>query len=279
MTALLLLLLAAAPLDTARDHLKAGRFDDVLFALDGKTFEGADKARAATLLGEAAQGAMAKGDDFLALQFAQMALKLNPEEGRALEAASRASLKQQQFDAAERYADKWILTDVKNGAAHLLRAQLAAEAGEWGVVIDHLDQAKLKGAEAAVGKALRTRAAREIDDKSTALSTVATLERQMAEAASKARANGGAGFAHSVRSDGVVIYTTTWCGYCKKAKAYLKKKGVDFVEKDVEKDQEAAEELAQKAAAANVRPQGVPVIDVRGKLILGFDEAAIAAAL
>ena len=279
MTALLLLLLAAAPLDTAREHLKAGRFDDVLFALDGKTFEGADKAKAATLLGEAAQGSMAKGDDFLALQFAQMALKLNPEEGRALEAAARASLKQQQFDAAERYADKWILTDVKNGSAHLLRAQLAAEAGEWAVVVDHLDQAKLKGPEAAVGKALRARATREIDDKSTALSTVATLERQMAEAASKARATGGAGFAHPVKSDGVVIYTTTWCGYCKKAKAYLKKKGVDFVEKDVEKDQQAAEELAQKAAAANVRPQGVPVIDVRGKLILGFDEAAIAAAL
>jgi glutaredoxin-like YruB-family protein len=279
MIALLLLLLAASPLDTAREHLKAGRFDDVLFALDGKTFEGEDKARAASLLGEAAQGAMAKGDDFLALQFAQMALKLNPEEGRALEAAARAAMKQQQFDAAERYADKWILTDVKNGSARLLRAQLAAEAGEWAVVVDHLDQAKLKGADVAAGKALRARAAKELDEKTSALSTVAALERQMAEAASKARANGGAGFARPARTEGVVIYTTTWCGYCKKAKAYLKKKGVDFVEKDIEKDQDAAQELAQKAAAANVMPQGVPVIDVHGKLILGFDEAAIAAAL
>ena len=278
MTALLLLLLAAAPLDTAREHLKAGRLDDVLFALDGKTFEGGDKAKAATLLGEAAQGAMAKGDDFLALQFAQMALKLNPEEGRALEAAARASLKQQQFEAAERYADKWILTDVKNGSARLLRAELAAEAGEWAVVVEHLDQARLKGAEVQAGKSLRAKAAKELDDKTLALSTVATLERQMAEAASKARAS-GAGFARPVKSDGVIIYTTSWCGYCKKAKAYLKKKGVDFVEKDVEKDPEAAEELAQKAAAANVKPQGVPVIDVRGKLILGFDEPALAGAL
>lgn len=278
MTALLFLLLAAAPLDTAREHLQAGRLDEVLFALDGKTFEGGDKAKAATLLGEAAQGAMQKGDDFLALQFAQMALKLDPAEGRALEAAARAAKKQQQFEAAERYADKWILTDVKNGSARLLRAELAAEAGEWAVVLDHLEQAKLKGAEAQAARALRAKAAKELDERNAALSNVAALERQVEKAASRARAS-GAGFTQPVKSDGVIIYTTTWCGYCKKAKAYLKKRGVDFVEKDVEKDAEAAEELAQKAATANVKPSGVPVIDVRGKLILGFDEPALAAAL
>jgi glutaredoxin-like YruB-family protein len=77
----------------------------------------------------------------------------------------------------------------------------------------------------------------------------------------------------------VIVYSTSWCGYCRKAKAWLTKRGVDFVEKDVEKDPAAAEELAQKAAASGVRPQGVPVIDVRGTLVLGFDQRALEAAL
>lgn len=47
MIPLLCLLLAASPLDTAREHLKAGRLDDVLFALEGKAFEGAERAKAA----------------------------------------------------------------------------------------------------------------------------------------------------------------------------------------------------------------------------------------
>ena len=62
-------------------------------------------------------------------------------------------------------------------------------------------------------------------------------------------------------------------------KAFLKKKGVDFVEKDIERDPEAEKELAQKAAAAGVNPGGVPVTDVRGKLVVGFDTEGVEAAL
>ena len=47
---LTLLVLAATPLETAQEHLKAGRLDEVLFALDGQSFSAADKPKAAAWL-------------------------------------------------------------------------------------------------------------------------------------------------------------------------------------------------------------------------------------
>jgi glutaredoxin len=90
------------------------------------------------------------------------------------------------------------------------------------------------------------------------------------EAAEKAAANGDAL---------VTVYTASWCGVCRHTKAYLKKRGVPFVERDVEKDAGAADELQAKAQAKGLRPNGVPVIDVAGELMLGFDEQSLAALL
>ena len=68
----------------------------------------------------------------------------------------------------------------------------------------------------------------------------------------------------------VKIYTTTRCPYCKMAKDYLKRKGVKFQEIDVSSDQAAAEEMIKKSGQI-----GVPQIEINGKIILGFDEAAL----
>jgi glutaredoxin len=76
-------------------------------------------------------------------------------------------------------------------------------------------------------------------------------------------------------TDGVVVYKTAWCGVCKKVESYLKKKGVAYEAKDIEKDRSAAAELQAKAQAQNVRTGSVPVIDVRGQLIVGFDRARL----
>ncbi len=73
----------------------------------------------------------------------------------------------------------------------------------------------------------------------------------------------------------VTVYSTSWCGVCAKAKAYLRERKVPFVERDVEKDESALAELGEKARRAKVQPQGVPVIDVYGELMLGFDEARL----
>ncbi len=71
---------------------------------------------------------------------------------------------------------------------------------------------------------------------------------------------------------GVVVYTAAWCGVCKSTKRLLRQWGVPFVDKDVEASRSAQLELAGKAARANARPSGVPVIDVSGTLLLGLDE-------
>lgn len=70
----------------------------------------------------------------------------------------------------------------------------------------------------------------------------------------------------------VVVYTAAWCGVCKSTKRLLRQWGVSFVDKDVEASRSAQLELASKAARANARPSGVPVIDVSGTLLLGLDE-------
>ena len=55
--------------------------------------------------------------------------------------------------------------------------------------------------------------------------------------------------------------------------------GVSFVERDLGREMSAVQELAQKAAAAQVIIRGVPVIDVRGKLLQGFDPKQLDQAL
>ena len=77
----------------------------------------------------------------------------------------------------------------------------------------------------------------------------------------------------------VIIYKTEWCGVCKKVQSYLKQKGVPFVARDIEKDRSAASELRAKAAKAGVPTGSVPIIDVRGKLMVGFDRKKLDALL
>jgi len=76
-------------------------------------------------------------------------------------------------------------------------------------------------------------------------------------------------------TDGVIVYKTAWCGVCKQVESYFKKKGVAYEAKDIEKDRSAAAELQAKAQAKHVRTGSVPVIDVRGELIVGFDRARL----
>ncbi|MGU9850947.1 glutaredoxin family protein [Pseudomonas koreensis] len=71
----------------------------------------------------------------------------------------------------------------------------------------------------------------------------------------------------------VVLYATDWCGYCKQTKRFLDSKGIPFKEFDIEKDAEA-----RKAYEA-LGGRGIPLIDVNGTLIRGFDPDEILAAL
>jgi glutaredoxin len=81
----------------------------------------------------------------------------------------------------------------------------------------------------------------------------------------------------ALEASSVIVYKASWCGACKSAAAYLRSRHVQFVEKDVEKEPGASEEMLRKAQAKGLRPKGVPVIDFRGEIMLGFDQARLSA--
>ncbi|HLC71142.1 MAG TPA: glutaredoxin family protein, partial [Candidatus Nanoarchaeia archaeon] len=64
----------------------------------------------------------------------------------------------------------------------------------------------------------------------------------------------------------ITIYTTPTCHWCKDTKAFLKKNKLKYTEKDVSADQKAAQEMIKKSGQ-----MGVPVLDINGKIIVGFD--------
>jgi len=63
----------------------------------------------------------------------------------------------------------------------------------------------------------------------------------------------------------VLVYSTPSCPYCHMAKNYFNEKGVSFVDYNVAEDQTKAQEMIQKSGQ-----MGVPVIDINGKIIVGF---------
>ncbi len=68
----------------------------------------------------------------------------------------------------------------------------------------------------------------------------------------------------------VKIYTTPSCSYCNIAKKYFRENRVPFTEFDVSRDQRRADEMVRKSGQ-----MGVPVIDINGKVIVGFNQPEI----
>lgn len=70
----------------------------------------------------------------------------------------------------------------------------------------------------------------------------------------------------------IIIYSTTWCAFCKTEAQWLDYLGIPYVKKDIEEDKAAYEELMGKLEGNFM---GVPVTDVAGDVILGFDRPKI----
>lgn len=69
----------------------------------------------------------------------------------------------------------------------------------------------------------------------------------------------------------VKIYTTPTCVYCKMAKEYFKKNNIEYQELDVARDAKARDEMIQKS-----HQMGVPVIEINGEIVVGFDRGHLA---
>lgn len=72
----------------------------------------------------------------------------------------------------------------------------------------------------------------------------------------------------------VVMFTTPTCTYCTAAKRYLRQNKIKFREVDVSRDQAAARDMMRRAGS-----MGVPVLDIGGKIVRGFDKPQINALL
>ena len=69
---------------------------------------------------------------------------------------------------------------------------------------------------------------------------------------------------------GVIIYGTSHCPWCHKTREFLKESKIKFKDINVEDNEKAKKDMIKKSGQL-----GVPVIDINGKIIVGFDESAI----
>ena len=67
----------------------------------------------------------------------------------------------------------------------------------------------------------------------------------------------------------VTVYSTPSCPYCVMAKKYFQVNNVLFTEHDVSRDHAAAQEMIAKSGQ-----MGVPVIDIRGTILVGYQPEA-----
>lgn len=77
----------------------------------------------------------------------------------------------------------------------------------------------------------------------------------------------------------VIIYGAAWCKPCHHAADYLKSKGIPHVVKDIDESREAALEMQQKLEKAGRRGGSIPVIDVRGQILVGYSRSELDRAL
>lgn len=68
----------------------------------------------------------------------------------------------------------------------------------------------------------------------------------------------------------VIIYSTPHCSWCHRAKDYLKEKNIPFIDYDVASDTEKAQEMINKSGQ-----MGVPVLDIDGNIVVGFEMSKI----
>jgi len=90
-----------------------------------------------------------------------------------------------------------------------------------------------------------------------------------AERALKARAPSERELLTALRATPVSMFSTSWCPHCERARRFFRANGMSVVDRDVDADAQAAAELKRRSGG-----KAVPLIDVDGRELRGFDERA-----
>ena len=77
----------------------------------------------------------------------------------------------------------------------------------------------------------------------------------------------------NIQQQDVLLYTTSWCPYCRKAREFLERANIPYTELDVEKSSQAYEQYEK------ISGRGVPVIKIGDQVIQGYNPDAIRTAL
>lgn len=72
----------------------------------------------------------------------------------------------------------------------------------------------------------------------------------------------------------VIVYSTSWCGFCHQLKGWLKEQNIEFKDINIEEDEKAAKEVVEAT-----KQMGVPVTKIGEQYIVGFDRPKLEAAL
>ena len=221
---------------------------------------------------------------FATLAFALL-LTLSTACGRRAETAA-APVSIPKPPAVGDAAGPWMLRYFAPASGHFVAVRTPAEVpeGARGQVIIAPEDPNLQGPWLYVAdlskKAGATYAVRAVDRQE--------IEQKIAAAnpppapVAPAAPSAAAATAPATGAKDVVVFRTAWCGYCKKTAEYLKAKGIPFVEKDLERDPGAREEMLARAARAGVpqsQLQGVPIIAIGNHVLTGFSREAIDRAL
>ncbi len=249
---------SAAALAAARKSLARGQLDSVLVHLQQP---GAAPALEAQVLIAAAEKAHQRKDEPLALQLAQLSQQRDPAQPLAARRLGEWSLDAREFGQAQRYAKLWLDAAPSDVAAQhfSLRVRLLSES--WHPPREKPSRRKHDSIAAAN--------AREYPrDWNVAPDPAGDPAEQRPAAARAATA-----------SSGVILYGTSWCPYCRKAREHLRQRGVAFTDRDIEKEPAAQQEMGEKERAHGLAHRGVPVLDIHGTVLEGFSAQAIDEAL
>jgi len=246
---LVALLLAASALSQAHAHFAQGKLDAVLIDL---MQPGPKPVEEAAVLADAAQAAksrQAPGDEALALQLAQVAMRRDPSATRPLRLLGEWSLAAREFGQAHRYGDLWLKAapDDEQAKRFVLKVKLLDES--WHPAL--LEPPKRHGRGGLIKARHREPPPEDL----------------------------GAPYKTPREGPAVTVYGTSWCPACRAAREYLARRHIAFNDLDLEREPSARQELAEKQARAGVHFGGVPVLDVNGTLMEGFDSRAIEDAL